>query len=161
MWEGKDEEIIRRSISFGSIIGWSNSSCLFLRKSLSSSSSAVLQGPTSSYHRLSQSMRLFSEEEGETETSRGIKQRRRRRWRGVDWFRRVLSIRRAVYSGLAGGRSTVSSEEESTERKERRKMSSWLPEPDRRWPLQGFEYKNPVHINRIAHGTKGSYSYGD
>ncbi|KAG0488947.1 hypothetical protein HPP92_007534 [Vanilla planifolia] len=82
MWEGKDEEIIRRSISFGSIIGWSNSSGLFLRKSLSSSSSAVLQGPTSCYHRLSQSMRLFSEEEGETETSRGIKQRRRRRWRG-------------------------------------------------------------------------------
>ncbi|KAI4314849.1 hypothetical protein L6164_027716 [Bauhinia variegata] len=72
------------------------------------------------YERLSQSMRLS----GEIDLSDG----RKRNKRGFGLLSRVFAFSRIT----AHERSEVAAE------KSEKKRSSWLPDPNRRWPIQGW-----------------------
>lgn len=81
------------------------------------------------YQRLSQSMR-FSDEM--------VQMRKQQRGSGRTWrfLSRVFSGRKNVEVGEFEEQMTKEKESEKMKYKKRR--SSWLPDPDTRWPVQGW-----------------------
>jgi len=74
----------------------------------------------STYERLSQSMRLSEEYEHKKNNKRGI-----------GFITKVLSFRRisTPHQGNVAAELAV---------KKEKKRSSWLPDPNKRWPIQGW-----------------------
>jgi hypothetical protein len=77
------------------------------------------------YERLSESMRLSGEHTTET------KSRRNKEYWGLLTLSKVFSFRKstdAAEANIQGPENVV----------KKKKRSSWLPDPDRRWPVQGW-----------------------
>jgi hypothetical protein len=77
------------------------------------------------YERLSESMRLSGEHTTET------KSRRNKEYWGLLTLRKVFSFRKSTGAAEANKQGP-----ENVVKKKKR--SSWLPDPDRRWPVQGW-----------------------
>ncbi|KAI4331425.1 hypothetical protein MLD38_029615 [Melastoma candidum] len=105
--------------SFSRRVGRSNS-CLLESELARSDDFGAIVG----YQRLSESMRLT----GERDYVSGIRPGKKRAGVVVGLFGRVFSFRR---QRPEEGRK-------AEEMKKKKKRSSWLPDPDRRWPIQGW-----------------------
>ena len=77
------------------------------------------------YERLSKSMRLSGEIDFSDE--------RPKRKRGFGILSKVFAFRR-----MAEGPERPEVEESQTVEKKQKKRCSWLPDPERRWPIQGW-----------------------
>ncbi|KAL7231478.1 hypothetical protein ACSBR2_009684 [Camellia fascicularis] len=118
-------EIMSRSLRLerGSSLrlGRSNSSVL-VSELVSSDISRI-----TSYERLSKSMRLSSAESG------GF--HRRRKSRAWAFLSKVFSFRRIDGEGAAENEPKPP---QAAAEKQNKRRSSWLPDPHRRWPVQGW-----------------------
>ncbi|KAL3754898.1 hypothetical protein ACJRO7_002047 [Eucalyptus globulus] len=118
----------RRSLSK---LGRSNSS-LLLSESVSAECSRI-----AGYERLSESMRLSTDPGGGTFGLGRDGSRGRTGGRVATFLTRVFG-----FGGRAAGRDERQRRREAEERGAAatavRKRSSWLPDPDRRWPVQGW-----------------------
>ncbi|RZC30475.1 hypothetical protein D0Y65_001851 [Glycine soja] len=82
------------------------------------------------YERLSQSLRLSGEYD--------FIDKQKKHKRGVGLLGKVFSFRRVSSPHGVGEPNKVA----ETVVKKDKKRSSWLPDPDRRWPIQGWSWKN-------------------
>lgn len=111
-------------MELGGSFRWSNSNRSLLQSESVTSECARIAG----YERLSKSMRLpgecdFSFSNGRKKNSKV----------GLGLLSKIFSFRR-ISSGHE--KPQVAAAEE--EKKKEKKRSSWLPEPGRRWPIQGW-----------------------
>ncbi|KAJ4851456.1 hypothetical protein Tsubulata_014124 [Turnera subulata] len=110
--EGRSLSEIRRS----------GSNSLLISESIPSESARFL-----SYEKLSESPRMDDEVDLE---------HRSRKSRAARFIVKVLTFRKLA--GNSGTTQQAASKVPSQEEKQRRKRSSWLPDPERRWPVQGW-----------------------
>ncbi|KAH0463981.1 hypothetical protein IEQ34_006767 [Dendrobium chrysotoxum] len=97
-----------------------------LQDSLSQHKGAFM--PMPGYERLSQSMRFFSEEPRQEKLVQRLRQ--------GGWVRKVMG--HVFFLHKVDGDRGVRKEGEGKEKERKKKRSSWLPDPERRWPLQGW-----------------------
>ncbi|WOK92275.1 hypothetical protein Cni_G00966 [Canna indica] len=116
---------LHRSNSFHvRTVGRSHSSRMLLESSVSSECAQVAK-----YERLSLSTRS-SDEPRQRGPRVGV-------WRLLtDAFARTISeLPAAAYNSKA---TEMSAEKKEKKKKKKKRWSSWLPDPDRRWPVQGW-----------------------